>query len=491
VHGFLWQNGAMTGLGSLGGTTTYALRINASGEVIGFSDTAAGVSHAFLWQNGAMTDLGTLSGGGASSANAINASGLIVGTSTDASGATHAVTWSGGKIGELPGLAGSAGDVASDVNAQGVIVGTSNGEAVAWQNGVIVDLNSLLPAGSGWKLTTATAVNDAGQVIGQGTDNGAAAAFELTLPAALPVSAAAAAASFAAGSVSGPVTITDSAAAIGANLDGLQRMAAAADLGQVTLTDTGVPTVPVTAAQLASDGKALSEVKGYYVLAISAADHGVTVAGLAGEGDVLVIDGAAANYRITATGSGFTLSGAAGSDQISNVQAIAFSDHTDIVAAAPGPADAVTTGNLTELYGAVFGRTPDVAGLAYYQAELAANPSIPLISFAQTFLASPEYTGNSAHVYAQSPAGDAQFIADSYQNLLHRAPEAGAVGWYEANVIEPTLAGATAGTPAYAQAETLAHARILVDFSASAEFLNTVQVTATTPSDARHWLILV
>ncbi len=47
----------------------------------------------------------------------------------------------------------------------------------------ITDLNNLLPANSGWILTEATGINDAGQVVGWGTYNGAQESWELTLPA--------------------------------------------------------------------------------------------------------------------------------------------------------------------------------------------------------------------------------------------------------------------------------------------------------------------
>src|SRR5262245_24796014 len=69
LHAFLWRNGAMTDLGTLGGAISYAFAVNDSDQVVGTSQTGAldangnPIFHAFLWQNGAMTDLGALAGG--------------------------------------------------------------------------------------------------------------------------------------------------------------------------------------------------------------------------------------------------------------------------------------------------------------------------------------------------------------------------------------------------------------------------------------------
>lgn len=43
----------------------------------------------------------------------------------------------------------------------------------------MTDLNSLLPAGSGWVLGQATAINDLGQIVGFGSINGQTHAFLL------------------------------------------------------------------------------------------------------------------------------------------------------------------------------------------------------------------------------------------------------------------------------------------------------------------------
>jgi hypothetical protein len=79
--------------------------------------------------------------------------------------------------------------------------------------------------------------------------------------------------------------------------------------------------------------------------------------------------------------------------------------------------------------------------------------------------------------------------------LLHRAPEAGAINYYETNVISPLLSGLTPGTAAYAAAELQAHATVLAYFSQSPEFLQDVSIVSDFPpyshaADMQHWLIL-
>jgi probable HAF family extracellular repeat protein len=48
----------MVDLGTLGGASSYALSSNDRGAVIGRSEVSEGVWHGFVWQDGAMTDLG-------------------------------------------------------------------------------------------------------------------------------------------------------------------------------------------------------------------------------------------------------------------------------------------------------------------------------------------------------------------------------------------------------------------------------------------------
>ena len=80
----IWSNGTASSLGSLGvgGCCDPAMDINDAGQVVGFSQIApSGPDHPFLWENGVLTDLGTL-GGDSGVADGINNAGKVVGRST-------------------------------------------------------------------------------------------------------------------------------------------------------------------------------------------------------------------------------------------------------------------------------------------------------------------------------------------------------------------------------------------------------------------------
>jgi probable HAF family extracellular repeat protein len=177
-HAFLYSNGKMTDLSTLGASPSSANGINDSHQVVGSSEVADGSGmHAFLWSNGAMKDIGTL-GGSQSIAYAINNGGQIVGYSTPPNRSAHAFLYSGGKMTDLGIFFDSS--VAEAINTSGVVVGqadvlnkdgTTQYHAFIYSSGTLRDLNNLIPAGSGFVLTEATGINDAGQIVANGSNS--------------------------------------------------------------------------------------------------------------------------------------------------------------------------------------------------------------------------------------------------------------------------------------------------------------------------------
>jgi probable HAF family extracellular repeat protein len=184
----------MIGLGSFDTTSSgqsNAAAINGGGSVTGWAendDLYGGASHAFIWKpsapnaaTGTMVDLGTLAinpipGYSRSEGLAINSSGVVVGDSDPA---------------------GSTGQT----------------DAVIWQPGAgatytLSDLNSLIPSGTGWMLTRALAINDAGLIVAEGTQGGYSHAVLLT-----PQTTATALTSPAAHSAPGAIHLTTAAPA--------------------------------------------------------------------------------------------------------------------------------------------------------------------------------------------------------------------------------------------------------------------------------------
>jgi probable HAF family extracellular repeat protein len=167
-HAFLFGGGKMTtlpDLSSYAGGLSGATGINNNNQVVGGSDTAQGYDHAVMWTGGTITDLGTL-GGTQSAAYAINNLGQVTGWAHTASEATHVFLWSAGRMADL----GTFGldPVGEAINNHGVIVGRSGNGAWVWGSGTFQNLNNLIPAGSGFTLADATAINDRGQIVTNG-----------------------------------------------------------------------------------------------------------------------------------------------------------------------------------------------------------------------------------------------------------------------------------------------------------------------------------
>lgn len=144
-HAVLWQHGAVTDLGNLGGVAWHTpMAINLQGHVVGFSNISASDGgalheHAFLWTPASgMRDLGTLYPGDVhSQATGINARDQVVGLSCTAHFAScHAFLWQDGTMMDLNQLSGGYGGLlaqALDISDEGVITGLAVDAATGHQ----------------------------------------------------------------------------------------------------------------------------------------------------------------------------------------------------------------------------------------------------------------------------------------------------------------------------------------------------------------------
>jgi len=185
-------------VGNCGYSFGYA--VNNSGQVVGYSNVGglfSSTTHAFLATSGvANQDLGTL-GGNISTAVAINDAGQVVGSSDfNPSMPYHPHAFLATATSPMKDLGTLGGTYAqaNSINNAGQIVGTSTlsgdtvGDTFIYQNGTMTDLQTLIPAGSGWVLQNVQGINDVGQIVGNGLYNGTEAAFRLDPPLNVGVS---------------------------------------------------------------------------------------------------------------------------------------------------------------------------------------------------------------------------------------------------------------------------------------------------------------
>ena len=304
------------------------------------------------------------------------------------------------------------------------------------------------------------------------------------------------------------VSVSDSAADVVANLDALQTLAASGKLASITLTDSGTPTISVTASQLTQDAAALNAIAGAHTLSVAgissgvatfvaqqdAADPGLVSPGIATGGNSVIgfesasftsgnnavvlngphneyavqvnpngtttlVDTTNNNASVTVSGAPYLLfNGAAGESSGTYSNMFFIETHTDA--------------QVAQLYEAAFHRQPDLLGLDYWLGQLAGGSSLQ--SIAQGFLISNEFvtamggtpssaSANAAFISSLAPT---TFLTALYENVLARAPDGPGLAYWEGQL-----------------ASGASQASVLVSFATSTE--NTIDTSASNGG----WLI--
>ena len=222
VHAFVWDRGDMRDLG-MAGRNSSANAINAAGTIVGYEGDNLGNPHAMLWQDGVghrldhfdvgfstavaindarqvvltayasgaggiprsyMSEDGPLTGLGPFQATALNASGQVIGYQATPLPEVRPLLWDGAGVRYLADSTTLGLPIA--INDRGEIVGstwTDDGieHAVIWDGSAAHDLNTgAVQSSAGWELARATAINNAGQIVGFGLFEGELRAFLLT-----------------------------------------------------------------------------------------------------------------------------------------------------------------------------------------------------------------------------------------------------------------------------------------------------------------------
>ncbi len=246
TEGFIYKDGSSTPINdpnanesvseSGNSSGTFAFAINASGQVLGDYFDSSGNSHGFIYNtNGSFTGI-SVEGAASTYAEGINNAGQAVGYYVDASNEVHGFLYSGGSIATLNDPAAAGGTVAFAINNTGEVVGyywdgNGNEDVFTYSNGIYS--NIAVPNAN--DSIEGLSVNDAGQiVVTYYNDNGLDGILlnPTTAPATLILS--------------GGTTVTDSTIVVG-GVDTLEVPAGSgspgATLSDVTLDNSGTVNV--------------------------------------------------------------------------------------------------------------------------------------------------------------------------------------------------------------------------------------------------------
>ena len=195
-QGEIYQNGTSTPLPLMPGGMYFVVpyAINASGQAAGFGDDAVGFQqgnyfYAFFFDGTTTHDIGTHGETleddvlYTSTGYGINGLGHVVGTDTAFGDTYNGFLYMGGVEHNISGI------TPAGINDSDVVVGISaSGAAIYTLGGGLVNLDTLIDPLSGWHLTEATAINDAGQIVGVGSFQGGPAQAVLLNPVPEPAS---------------------------------------------------------------------------------------------------------------------------------------------------------------------------------------------------------------------------------------------------------------------------------------------------------------
>jgi len=224
------------------------------------------------------------------------------------------------------------------------------------------------------------------------------------------------------------ITVSDTAANVSSNIDALEGIASAGQLGSISLTDSGVPTISVTAAQLANDAPVLNDISspsGYAIISINASAPNLTITGIQNQPNVVDFTGAASQYSI-ADGANGTITvtdvstGHTSVDTLSGVQQLQFADQSMTIESTGGNGEYAAL-----LYQAALNRSPDPSGLDYWTGQ-ASTQSWSQISTG--FVNSAEFQGKYGSLT------NTQFVTQLYANVLDRAPDSGGFAYWTGQI---------------------------------------------------------
>lgn len=156
TRAFAWRDGVATDLGGAGPSEARA--VNERGQIVGMAN-----GRAFLYEDGAMRDLGTL-GGNHSAARGINSGGAIVGQAGNEFGQPTPFIHRG----DMRALPGPSYSSALGISASGRVIGSGEGVYGYVITGGTMRMLGDLPevVAHGWRKLEPRAINDRGWIVG-------------------------------------------------------------------------------------------------------------------------------------------------------------------------------------------------------------------------------------------------------------------------------------------------------------------------------------